>query len=174
MPGIWNDTRSVGRTLQFQNPWAGVHRWLLHRKDIQQTDTFVVVSVPEDTVQTLLQHDRRLGYLLGSVYLKFQGQNGKFTELPPNSAEAQTAGDAATTRMEVAKEHTTAPDCTVEVEAEPLEQGSPSTPADLEEDFLLTRSSEEEEGDLCTRGLGEMALTGEEGDTSPNDGIPPS
>ena len=33
LPGIWNDAKRVGHALQFQNPWAEVRRWLLHKMD---------------------------------------------------------------------------------------------------------------------------------------------
>ena len=87
LPGIWNDAKRVGTALQFQNPWAGVRRWLLHNMDQQQADTFVMVSIPEDTVQTLMNKNRRLSFLLGAVYVKFQGPGGRFTEIPPNRSQ---------------------------------------------------------------------------------------
>ncbi|CAH2083775.1 unnamed protein product [Euphydryas editha] len=83
IPGVQSDIKAIGRMLRFQNPWAEVDRWLLHALYHHDNDTFIVVSVPEELVPALMGHERRLAYMLGSVYLKFLGPNGKFTETAP-------------------------------------------------------------------------------------------
>ncbi|XP_061709564.1 uncharacterized protein LOC133519568 isoform X3 [Cydia pomonella] len=85
LPGIWDDFSLVAKTLRYQNAWAEVDRWKLHRIEKQETDTFAVVYVPEILVKKILEHGRRLGFMLGSVYIKFQGSRGKYSELPPQN-----------------------------------------------------------------------------------------
>ncbi|CAH2108834.1 unnamed protein product [Euphydryas editha] len=96
LPGVTKDTRAIGGMLRFQNPWAEVDRWLLHSLHPQTSETFIVVSVPEDLVPVLTEHERRLGYMLGSVYLKFQGPTGKFTESSPRRPQTQRPQRALT------------------------------------------------------------------------------
>ncbi|XP_047990715.1 uncharacterized protein LOC125229817 [Leguminivora glycinivorella] len=104
-PGVYDDFGEVGRFLRYQNPWAEVDRWLLNRREVQGTETFAVVSVPETVVQPLVEHGRRLGFMLGSVYVKFQGPRGKFGEQPPSKTIAVTSGEDTTPAepMDIAK-----------------------------------------------------------------------
>ncbi|XP_038221481.1 uncharacterized protein LOC119839312 isoform X2 [Zerene cesonia] len=83
LPGVWKEIKAVGLQLQYHNEWAQVDRWSLLRSEVQESETFIVVSIPEDLVSTVMEHNRRLGFFFGSVYIKFQGPKGKFTEWPP-------------------------------------------------------------------------------------------
>lgn len=97
LPGVLTDTKAIGGMLRFQNPWAEVDRWLLHALYHHDDGTFVVVSVPEELVPVLMGHERRLAYMLGAVYLKFQGPTGKFTETAPLKASGQEEGSSRDT-----------------------------------------------------------------------------
>lgn len=92
IPGAF-ETKDIGTMLRFQNPWAQVRRWLLHRAVKQPRDTFLVVSIPEDVVKALVERERRLGFMLGSVYVKFQGPRGKFTNIPPDPRTDRDSDD---------------------------------------------------------------------------------
>ncbi|CAH2092641.1 unnamed protein product [Euphydryas editha] len=98
IPGVQSDTKALGGILRFQNPWAEVDRWLLHALYYHDNDTFIVVSVPEELVPALMGHERRLAYMLGSVYLKFLGPTGKFTETAPLKVADREAAPRALTR----------------------------------------------------------------------------
>ncbi|XP_050669207.1 uncharacterized protein LOC126968311 [Leptidea sinapis] len=87
LPGVWNDIKAIGGTLHFQNSWAEVDRWLIHSLHHHNENTFIVLSVPEEKVPVLIEHERRLAFMLGSVYLKFQGPGGKFIKTPPFDVE---------------------------------------------------------------------------------------
>ncbi|XP_063531884.1 uncharacterized protein LOC134742638 isoform X1 [Cydia strobilella] len=85
LPGVWDDFTLIVKTLRYQNAWAEVDSWKLHRIEKQKTDTFAVISVPESLVKNILEHERRLGFMLGSVYVKFEGSKGFFSEYPPQN-----------------------------------------------------------------------------------------
>lgn len=80
--GVYEDTTNIGRALGYQNPWVDVKRWILVRSDKQNAAWFVVLGVPEDQIPTLMAAERRLAIGVGSVYMKFQGQNGRFVDTP--------------------------------------------------------------------------------------------
>ncbi|XP_049882596.1 uncharacterized protein LOC126378358 [Pectinophora gossypiella] len=75
VPGRWDDAKEIEKTLRFQNPWAQVDRWWFHGSDIQEKrkelSTFVVVTMPEDIIPTIMKEQRRLAFCLGSIYVKF-------------------------------------------------------------------------------------------------------
>lgn len=98
VPGTWESASVIGRTLRYQNPWAKVDQWLFHNL-VERTDTFVVVSVPETIAKELHAHGRRLACGLGSVYVKFRDEKGKYgVELPPGPqpGDVAVAGSSAT------------------------------------------------------------------------------
>ncbi|XP_026326274.1 uncharacterized protein LOC113234973, partial [Hyposmocoma kahamanoa] len=86
IPGHWEDARRIGRILKWQNPWAEVHRWFVHKLQKQSGHTFVVVSLPEELVPAVLGHDRRFTFQLGTVYLRFRSKRGLYTDTPPEKA----------------------------------------------------------------------------------------
>ncbi|XP_063621020.1 uncharacterized protein LOC134793379 [Cydia splendana] len=85
LPGVWDDFTLIVKALRYQNAWAEVDSWKLHRIEKQETDTFAVISVPKVLVKSILGHERRLAFMLGSVYVKFQGSKGKYFEYPPQN-----------------------------------------------------------------------------------------
>lgn len=155
LPGNQPDTWIVGRALRFQNKWARVESWLLHKVDRQDGNTFLIFSAPEDVVQTLMDRERRLCYLLGSVYVKFQGPKGKFTEHPPTE---QDPVEDATDEQEAKGEEQSK--ILVITEPPPQAQSSPKTQTDevVDEEELLLGSEEK----ACTAGLNSLAIRGTE------------
>lgn len=95
-PGFWKNTRDIAFTLSFQNAWAGVDRWLLQKADRQAEGWFLILTVPEDLVPTLVARGRRLSFGCGAVYLKFQGQGGKFAMDPPEAGEGTSTKAGST------------------------------------------------------------------------------
>ncbi|CAH2087827.1 unnamed protein product [Euphydryas editha] len=176
LPGVIKDTRAIGGVLRFQNPWAEVDRWLLHSLHPQTCETFIVVSVPEDLVPVLMEHERRLGFMLGSVYLKFQGPSGKFTESsPPKAGDPQ-----AIKGTDVVKDSQDLPPTPMEAEnseepagdgarvSEPLTEKALDSSMELE-DVLSPGSNGEAE---CTQGIGNLEIGDAEEALLNEDGIP--
>ncbi|XP_073967071.1 uncharacterized protein [Choristoneura fumiferana] len=177
LPGDQPDIWKVGRALRYQNKWARVDSWLLHKVDRQEGDTFLIFSAPEDVVQTLIERERRLCYMLGSVYVKFQGPKGKFTEhLPTDTGheEEATGSKQEATGSKQAKgmkprEHPADPKPPPQAQSSPLK---PTHEAEDEEELLLGS-----EGGSCAAGLGNLALGGsdwEEMEVLSSDGEPKS
>lgn len=171
LPGIWDNFQAVARTLRYQNPWAGIDQWLLHKTDKQETETFAVVSIPEAVVQPLMDRGRRLGFLLGSVYVKFQGAKGKFGEIPPQKTTVSQLTEPEP--MDAAEGTETPSDTVTEVSgSQPPVQNNPATERDEEE--LLRDPSES--GEECAQGLGELHIgegtEDEVGEDDPNGGTP--
>ncbi|XP_063389050.1 uncharacterized protein LOC134674828 [Cydia fagiglandana] len=159
-PGVWEDFGEVGRALRYQNPWAEIDRWLLNRREVQGTETFAVVSVPETVVQPLVSRGRRLGFMLGSVYVKFEGSRGKFREQPPPSSTVAIDGaaEAPAEPMDTCVTTQAPVDEVQEPELQAPAQ-SPSVPEKDEEELLRDSSGSEGE---CAQGLGKLAIGKEE------------
>lgn len=172
LPGKQPDIWIVGRALRFQNKWARVDSWILHKVDRQDGNTFLIFSAPEDVVQTLIDRERRLCYLLGSVYVKFQGPKGKFTEHLPTEQDDRM-GDASGGGQARGEGSGAIPAIP---EPPPTMQSSPKSQAEeaVDEEELLRES---EEG-ACAAGLGNLAIGGtgteEEMEVLSEDGLPSS
>ena len=41
---VWGETKDIGRALCFQNRWAGVNRWLIHDRQEQEGEWFLLLS----------------------------------------------------------------------------------------------------------------------------------
>ncbi|CAG4941123.1 unnamed protein product [Colias eurytheme] len=186
LPGVWKDMKVVGLQLQYHNDWAQVHRWLLLRAEVQEAETFVVVSIPEDLVSTVMEHNRCLGFFFGSVYIKFQGPKGKFTERPPvwNKPTVENVTTSAKSDSDLNKaaippsltteseEQATAPSTSRDTTDAPMEV----TPDDelilLSVDSGDLESADSESSDEYTRRFGGLALGQEEGGMLSDDGEP--
>lgn len=157
IPGAWTDTYKIARALNAMNPWAGVRQWLLYNVFRQESGMFIVVGVPEAMVQPLLDHGRRLKFLLGSVYLRFQGPKGKYLDLPPQAGPApvEEAREAKPEPMNSASGVEPAADL---VAASPASQNSGrADPApDCSEEELLREPSEV--GEDFTQELGNLFI----------------
>lgn len=83
IPGIYNIS-DVGRILRYQNPWADVDRWRLHNiREQTANGMFIMMGIPKDVVEILLQRERRLCFMLGAVYVRFKHSKGVFSNYPP-------------------------------------------------------------------------------------------
>ncbi|KAI5642662.1 RNA recognition motif domain-containing protein [Phthorimaea operculella] len=146
--GIWKDTKDIGHVLAWQNPWAQCERWLVLKAIKQEVGWFLIVSVPNDLVPTLVAKRRCLSCLLGAVYIRFQGPGGKYYETPPEGtmqgSEGLKAADVESTKDSRPK------------------QGSSTTDSNMDE----TRKPAPEE----TIKTFEELLEGER--VSPKDGVP--
>lgn len=155
LPVAEQDIWQMGRVLRYQNKWAKVESWLLHKADRQGGGTFLIFSAPEDVVQSLMDRERRLHYMLGSVYVKFQGPKGKFTEHLPLEREAEEETiDAGQAKESGPGEIPVVP------EPPPQTQSTPKSPIVevVEEWEQFLRS---DDGD-CTAGLNNLAIGGTE------------
>lgn len=172
LPGNQLDTWQMGRALRQQNKWAKVDSWILHKVDKQEDNTFLIFSAPEDVVQALIERGRRLCYLLGSVYVKFQGQRGKFTEHLPTEQDdpMEVASGGEQAEGEGSGAISTIP------EPPPMRQRSPKPQAEVAEDGeeLLREPGEE----ACIASLDNLAMGGtateEEMEGLSDDGLPSS
>lgn len=55
-----------------QNPEYNIGRWKLHRYELQEgKGLFLILGIPEEELPGLLAGQRRVSYLLGSVYVRF-------------------------------------------------------------------------------------------------------
>ncbi|KAI5637048.1 hypothetical protein NE865_10229 [Phthorimaea operculella] len=84
---VWKEVKDIGHVLAWQNKWAQCERWLVQKAMKQEVGWFLVVSVPNDLVPTLVAKRRCLSCLLGAVYIRFQGPGGKFYETPPDHTQ---------------------------------------------------------------------------------------
>ncbi|KAJ8703761.1 hypothetical protein PYW07_013055 [Mythimna separata] len=80
--GVFEDIRDIGRVLGYQNPCIDPKRWILKHAEKQGTRWLLILDIPEDEISTLMRVERRLYIGAGSVYLKFQGENGRFVDVP--------------------------------------------------------------------------------------------
>ncbi|KAI5640287.1 hypothetical protein NE865_07386 [Phthorimaea operculella] len=85
--GVWKEVKDIGHVLAWQNKWAQCEGWLVQKAMKQEVGWFLVVSVPNDLVPTLVAKRRCLSCLLGAVYIRFQGPGGKFYETPPDHTQ---------------------------------------------------------------------------------------
>lgn len=103
-----DEANKIGEALRYFNPWAEVDRWLLHIAQKQAAGTFIVVSIPEDLIPSILERGRQLCYMLGAVYVKFEERKGKFTDVPPQSRKTeQTVTEQPKSTQMVVEEHQT-------------------------------------------------------------------
>ncbi|KAJ8729871.1 hypothetical protein PYW07_016909 [Mythimna separata] len=104
--GLFGDSQNIGRALSYQNPWVDVSRWLLLHADKQNACWFLILGIPEDQIQTLMDADRRLCLGPGRVYVKFQGLNGRFVDVPRGwdrvTGQLQCAGGNPPTTSDLA------------------------------------------------------------------------
>lgn len=153
LPGKHKDIRKVGLALRLQNKWARVDSWILRKVDRQNGKTFLIFSAPEDVVQTLIERKRRLCFLLGSVYVKFEGPKGKFTEHPPTEQDDRmgNANDGRQAKGEWSGVIPAIP------EPPPIRQSSPKSQAEegVDEEELLREGA-------CAAGLDNLAIEGTE------------
>lgn len=141
----------ISGMLRGQNPWAQLDRWSVERVSVTD-DTFVMFGLPEDLVPIMLQHERRMSFLLGSVYVRFRcGKKYQSTppplegptrvedspppvkeeeELPAVGMEVETAVDSGADQAET-QAPTTAPSSPIRVGDHPeLDSDGDSTDAE--------------------------------------------
>lgn len=97
VPGSWPNASDIAVMLRIQNPWARVDRWKLLAVEEAPAGTFCILNVPEATVKEIVARERRLRFNLGSVYIRFKGKGGKFTENYPGHEPSATADPEAST-----------------------------------------------------------------------------
>ncbi|CAK1587094.1 unnamed protein product [Parnassius mnemosyne] len=174
--GAWKDSRDIGRVLAYQNRWVNIRDWLLLKADKQTDGWFLVVSVPEDHIPTLMKAGRRLACVCGAVYVKFQGRGGKFFDTPPskeveNNPEVMDTGAIVTgtaESLEAKSSEETA--CTIEPKP-PVEIGLSGSSLSDEEDCILPTTSDSVADDE-TRDLLAGLFLGGDGEDAINDGVP--
>ncbi|KAL4720707.1 hypothetical protein ACJJTC_006527 [Scirpophaga incertulas] len=156
--------KDIGEYLQYFNSWAAVERWTVYATHPQEAGTFAIVGIPDDIVPALLERGRKMAYMLGTVYVRFEVRKGRFSITPPQHLRQSTP--EGNTRMD-----TEAPTPVANTVQEPSSPAS--TLLDESEDALLD-SQPTAEGDArefvagWTGGLEELNLsTGEDGEESP-------
>ncbi|XP_045498942.1 uncharacterized protein LOC123696655 [Colias croceus] len=133
-----------------------------------------------------MEHNRCLGFFFGSVYIKFQGPKGKYTEWPPEwdkptveNATTSAKSDPDLNKAETlpsltteSEEQATAPSTSRDTTDAPMEV----TPDDelilLSVDSGDPESADSESGDEYTRRFGGLALGQEEEGMLSDDGEP--
>ncbi|XP_047986936.1 uncharacterized protein LOC125226847 [Leguminivora glycinivorella] len=90
IPALEENLTKIGRVLNFQNSWALVRKWTLHQAIPlkKRACTLLLVGIPEDVVPVVLEKGRRLNYLCGTVYIRFQHSGGRFRDSPPDKTTA--------------------------------------------------------------------------------------
>ena len=146
IPALEENLTKIGRVLNYQNQWALVRKWTLHQAIPlkKRTSTLLLVGIPEDVVPTVLEKGRRLNYLCGTVYIRFQHGGGHFRDSPPeknNPSEGKTDEENESTKK-------SAPSA---METDVL------TESDVEDGILL--DSEDEEG--LPKGISLLDLKGQ-------------
>lgn len=91
--GIFAEPSNIGRALCYQNPWVDIKGWVLLGANKQADAWYVVVGVPEDQIPTLMKAERRLSFGVGTVYVRFQGPNGIFVDVPQGYPAAATSAE---------------------------------------------------------------------------------
>ncbi|KAL4718445.1 hypothetical protein ACJJTC_016228 [Scirpophaga incertulas] len=156
--------RDIGESLKYFNSWAAVERWTVYATHPQEAGTFAIVGIPDDIIPALLERGRKMAYMLGTVYVRFEVRKGRFSITPPQHLRQSTP--EGNSRMD-----TEAPTPVANTVQEPSSPAS--TLLDESEDALLD-SQPTAEGDArefvagWTGGLEELNLsTGEDGEESP-------
>lgn len=173
--GVYKDSTVIGRALCYQNPKVEVKRWVVLHAEKQRTCWFVVLGIPEDQIPTLMSCGRRLSIGLGAVYVKFQGPNGRFVDVPqgwdPTTRQLLDAGETIPPPNN--PEATTADPAEAAVSAAPAAAVTavPSSEGELDDVMLSPASNREgdgfDEGDLFAG----LRLEGDEEDLA-SDGVP--
>ncbi|XP_063533474.1 uncharacterized protein LOC134743759 [Cydia strobilella] len=165
IPSLEDNLTKVGRVLNFQNPWAMVRKWTLHQAIPlkKRACTLLLVGIPEDVVPTVMEKGRRLNYLCGTVYIRFQHSGGRFRDSPPekNATEANTDGG----EDKPAENATSSPKNTPS--AMDTDVANEHT-SDIEEGILL--DSEDEDG--LPKGISLLDLKGRAEGTPPDGAFP--
>lgn len=69
---VETDIEWVCKFLILQNPEYNVHLWRLHRYEIQQDrGIFLIMTIPEKEIPKLLERERKINYIMGTVYVRF-------------------------------------------------------------------------------------------------------
>lgn len=163
IPSLEDNFTKVGRVLNYQNPWAQVKRWTINNAIPLRTRgcTLLLVGIPEDVIPTVLEKDRRLNYLCGTIYIRFQHGGGHFRDSPPDK-NANLEEEDGINKATEGKGDTSTP-----TEMETEEGNEPNS--DVEEGILL--DSDDEEG--CTKGISRLDLKGKKVEgTSPDGSFP--
>ncbi|XP_061726283.1 uncharacterized protein LOC133531891 [Cydia pomonella] len=151
IPSLEDNLTKIGRVLNFQNPWAMVRKWTLHQAIPlkKRTCTLLLVGIPEDVVPTVMEKGRRLNYLCGTVYIRFQHGGGRFRDSPPEktATEANTDGGENKSAEDAPEKNTPS--------AMDTDCAEPHT-SDIEEGILL--DSEDEDG--LPKGISLLDLKG--------------
>ncbi|XP_047990744.1 uncharacterized protein LOC125229847 [Leguminivora glycinivorella] len=152
IPALEENLTKIGRVLNFQNPWALVRKWTLHQAIPlkKRACTLLLVGIPEDVVPVVLEKGRRLNYLCGTVYIRFQHSGGRFRDSPP---EKTTAHEEEKARGEDNQLDSTA---TANTPSAMETDSAEHQTVDIEESVLL--ESEDEDG--LPKGISLLDLKG--------------
>ncbi|XP_063547685.1 uncharacterized protein LOC134755137 [Cydia strobilella] len=165
IPALEENLTKVGRVLNFQNPWAMVRKWTLNQAIPlkKRSCTLLLVGIPEDVVPTVMEKGRRLNYLCGTVYIRFQHGGGRFRDSPP---EKNTTEENINKGEDKTAEKTSTPDTPSAMDTDSAEK---QEDFDLEEGILL--DSEDEDG--LPKGISLLDLKGKAAEGTPSDGAFP-
>lgn len=165
IPSLEDNFTKVGRVLNYQNPWAQVKRWTINRAIPLRTRgcTLLLVGIPEDIIPTVMEKDRKLNYLCGTIYIRFQHGGGHFRDSPPeknaNLEEYSTQNE--TNKAAEGEDNVSTP---TDMETDAAEVNDPCS--DVEEGILL--DSDDEDG--CTKGISRLELKAKKVEGTSSDG----
>ncbi|KAJ8703587.1 hypothetical protein PYW08_001734 [Mythimna loreyi] len=93
VPRFNGDIALLQSLLINQNAWYDIGRWSLYRATKVGGDnygTYLTLGIPTDEVDKVLGRERRISYLLGSIYVRFYPQTHPKTESDDTEPTAQT------------------------------------------------------------------------------------
>ncbi|XP_023934030.2 uncharacterized protein LOC112043017 [Bicyclus anynana] len=104
VPDYDGDIGTLHRVLSRQNPAYDVKSWSLYnykRTNSRPPGVFLVMGIPQEQIEKILSHERRMAYMTGSIYLRFF-RNEELSEIPPgwdlppaSKMETETTGTKA-------------------------------------------------------------------------------
>lgn len=76
-----NDIRNM---LIKQNDWAECQTWRHYHTKVVKNRTSLMFGIPDYIVKRLLERERRLSYMFGSVYIQFFNPDNTLSNVPPD------------------------------------------------------------------------------------------
>lgn len=107
LPDCKRTLEKTRRVLDHQNKWANVNSWTVYAHSTSAEGALVLtLGIPADLVPALVENERRLAHSLGSVYVRFVGDDGALQDKPPADDEPKTTPKATTATMVKPRERT--------------------------------------------------------------------
>ncbi|XP_028162428.1 uncharacterized protein LOC114354315 [Ostrinia furnacalis] len=93
---------NIRNMLAKQNQWAECHSWKHYHTRIFRNQTDIMFGIPEPIVRKILEKERRLSYMFGSVYIKFFNSDNTLSDYPPDHNKPANSNSTTTSKTEEA------------------------------------------------------------------------